>query len=521
MAPALAACICAAAALGAAAGPAPGLGADAALARWVAALEDGVDEAPRARLKRIITDMAPTFQAAPKNMYGRLTLPGVGFLLREHFARAHRWQLAGLESHGWPEEWASPTAPRPTALAAAAARLGERRAGRGLSLDDVAVLAARLEEIIDTDSDAALDAARRLAGAAAGAALPADHVRRVLAAYFFTAQHLVNETDGASISQDAVQQPDTEEAPWFDAEWSKAVDAALEADPAADGLHAPESVARLARAALERFTEMERGFCGMTQTDLAALGTRGAGLVSLARFYGHASSAGNDFEFDEAAEYLRAVGALDERSSSYAQVRIANYLMGPSNCAAHFPHFSICCPSACGALMGELERSVKAPSAAADDILRAVGRLAISATRAPQPVPEGLAQSLRDVADAHDGEVPLHGRQFAEWMHAAFPNECPHPRPSENVGALIADYWGEAYPNLTPEERAAYVAAATPEELAAPAPQPRARAAAWAHAAAHGLLLVAMASALTRALWRAMPAAAAPVKGKGAKAKVN
>jgi len=34
---------------------------------------------------------------------------------------------------------------------------------------------------------------------------------------------------------------------------------------------------------------------------------------------------------------------------------------------------------------------------------------------------------LQEVADAHDGRVPIHGRLFAQWLHHLFPHECPYP----------------------------------------------------------------------------------------------
>ena len=35
------------------------------------------------------------------------------------------------------------------------------------------------------------------------------------------------------------------------------------------------------------------------------------------------------------------------------------------------------------------------------------------------------------------GEVPLHGLLFAQWLHYAFPNECPHPRVLEISAAAM------------------------------------------------------------------------------------
>merc|ERR1719498_1383851 len=35
---------------------------------------------------------------------------------------------------------------------------------------------------------------------------------------------------------------------------------------------------------------------------------------------------------------------------------------------------------------------------------------------------------LNQVAEVHGGQVPLHGRLFAQWMHHAYPRECSYPQ---------------------------------------------------------------------------------------------
>merc|ERR1719191_536293 len=34
---------------------------------------------------------------------------------------------------------------------------------------------------------------------------------------------------------------------------------------------------------------------------------------------------------------------------------------------------------------------------------------------------------LNDIASMHDGQVPVHGRLLAQWLHFVFPHECPYP----------------------------------------------------------------------------------------------
>merc|ERR1719235_104457 len=51
-----------------------------------------------------------------------------------------------------------------------------------------------------------------------------------------------------------------------------------------------------------------------------------------------------------------------------------------------------------------------------------------------------LTKQLTEIANAHGGQVPLHGRLFAQWLHYAFPHECPFPH---RAGALKPRTQGE------------------------------------------------------------------------------
>merc|ERR1719160_800345 len=44
-----------------------------------------------------------------------------------------------------------------------------------------------------------------------------------------------------------------------------------------------------------------------------------------------------------------------------------------------------------------------------------------------------LLTKLDQIAAISNGKVPLHGRLFAQWLHYAFPNECPFPHAAGSV----------------------------------------------------------------------------------------
>jgi len=52
-----------------------------------------------------------------------------------------------------------------------------------------------------------------------------------------------------------------------------------------------------------------------------------------------------------------------------------------------------------------------------------------------------LRAQLEEVAEFHDGQIPLHGRLMAQWLHYAFPHECPYPHVSKGFNPLTSSEW--------------------------------------------------------------------------------
>merc|ERR1719310_1687163 len=51
----------------------------------------------------------------------------------------------------------------------------------------------------------------------------------------------------------------------------------------------------------------------------------------------------------------------------------------------------------------------------------------------PRNLSAPLRARLEEVAKHHNDMIPLHGRLFAQWLHYAFPQECPYPHMSGTV----------------------------------------------------------------------------------------
>merc|ERR1719183_3110636 len=95
----------------------------------------------------------------------------------------------------------------------------------------------------------------------------------------------------------------------------------------------------------------------------------------------------------------------------------------------------------CEGLLGHLERQIAAPETAPARIASLVSELPSSSVTAPRKLPTALIDRLAEIAAEHDGSVPLHGRLFAQWMHHAFPRECPYPHLSDTTNPLMPDEW--------------------------------------------------------------------------------
>merc|ERR1719188_2765242 len=77
--------------------------------------------------------------------------------------------------------------------------------------------------------------------------------------------------------------------------------------------------------------------------------------------------------------------------------------------------------------MDHIEHHFAEPTATPADIVDFVASLPSSTVPDGRAMPDILVQRLMEIAARYDGRVPLHGRLFAQWMHHAYPRECPYP----------------------------------------------------------------------------------------------
>merc|ERR1719517_330177 len=206
--------------------------------------------------------------------------------------------------------------------------------------------------------------------------------------------------------------------------------------------------------------------CKSIKAGLADMAFRDTGRVLLSDFYSEGLT--GTFLFTEHVDYLRTLGALDESDPEHPRVIIANYLASPSNCLVSTSFHSVCCFDECEGLMGHLERTIAAPTASPERIVELVSGLQSDSVDAPRNLSALLVSRLWEMADHHDGSVPLHGRLFAQWMHHAYPLECPYPHAGGTTQPLTPDEWmdesGKDDVEASVAERAAHLTANMPSQ---------------------------------------------------------
>merc|ERR1719503_54479 len=182
---------------------------------------------------------------------------------------------------------------------------------------------------------------------------------------------------------------------------------------------------------------------GKTQkNDLVQLGDRNIGRVPLSEFYKPALE-GKSWQFMESVDYLRSLGALDETDPNLPSVIVPNYVGSQSNCVVSTSYYSVCCIDECEGLTSQLEKEFASPEADPKEVLSVVAGLSSSTVTGPRDLSAPLVRRLEDIAEGHHGTVPLHGRLFAQWMHHAFPRECPFPHVAGTTNPQAASDWME------------------------------------------------------------------------------
>ena len=347
--------------------------------------------------------------------------------------------------------------------------LEDRQDRRGLGLSDAVAMMAALEHLIFDESVVLLERAYALNDLNGGDLLDEISLHEVLRSYLLIfrqgqSANLYDQNLHRSIKARYSTKSGWHEIVAYEQDVQHDYDfnSRMKTNPFSARRYSFEESFQMVINLAEGYGKWQNADCRDMKEHLMGLDARGTGRIPLDVFY--RSEAGSAFEFTESQEYLRDSGALDESLKGNPSVLIANYLAGPSNCIASNAYYSVCCLSECEHIMNDIEGHVKRPTATSQQLLSLLANMSSTTVDAPRTFSPDMTKRLSQIANQNEGTIPIHGRLFGQWLHYAFPHECPLPIAAQN--ALTPSAWLNGAAIGTTEEREQHIQTAEELDLA-------------------------------------------------------
>jgi len=380
------------------------------------------------RLALYEDEMRQMYGALPKNEFGNLGHDALRSSLHRFFVKRHGWYLHGLEPGTLVD------VPENQVVLQDKDRLPlllqetfERRTvGRGATLHDAAAMAAAVEDLIRGEVDAHLKDAYTAAEVPLDAQISYGGAYLVSKVYFMSYLLEHNWTVENHRDLDDKQQIFEAKYPLYNEAitWlNRTVE--REIGTATDKPVDSKLVATVANKVGEEYHILNDGECADLRKTLQKMESRVPGRIRLSVFYN--MSLHSHWKFNEKVETLRALGALDESNPNQPSVLISNYATAKPNCVNASNIYDICCRNTCEDLLTHLESEIGTSTSTVERITSIVAQLQSESVQAPRELPPALLRRLDEISAHHGGQVPLHGRLFAQWLHHAYPLECPYP----------------------------------------------------------------------------------------------
>jgi len=409
--------------------------------------------------------LRPLYTAVPQEEDGTLHHTVVRYVLHRFFAQ-RGWFIRGLEpgtgaqnnSSGGDslhalQEWV------PAFLQKF---LDQLVGGRGIGLRELAILAATLEDLVHKETISRLEKSFYVLNLPLSGQLEQEQISEILEIFMM----LYTTGGSAPLLPDNAKRGDFQHArdyfmqnvdDWGEVQqWMRSVQQKIYPNSATLDFTAIGSVVEKIGATFATYNQKE---CTGLKAKLLAIESQKAGRVRLVDFYkkGLSGVAG----FEDKIDYLRALGALDETDPKQPHVIVPNYIGARPNCMPVSHFYVVCCQNECEELIGKLENSIASEMAMPEQILPLVSALSSSTVAAPRTLSATLTQRLYSIAESNAGQVPLHGRLFAQWIHHAFPRECPFPHAHGSAKPQTPDEWmqesGHESSEASAEEMQAHV----------------------------------------------------------------
>lgn len=444
--------------------------AKALLSAELLALGASSDSAAHRDLEQTRDALSTMYSSLPKNAEGRLTHQAVRYALHRHFARRHGWFIRGLEPSN--DTWHTTSDPDATSedgvkewVPSYLQDILEKRLGQqGTDLDQLTVLAAALEDLVRKEAKGRLESTFAMYEYSTDRALSREETDELILTYYAA---FINwgMLQAKSREQALAETKDiiTDYPAWSQSEqWLKDLKSKYLV-ASSDGKYDFQKILRLVDKLDEEYNQLNDRDCSDLKESLGKMQGKKAGRVRLSAFYNKGSY--RHWDFNDKKEYLSALGVLDETDAMHPSIIITNYLLSRPNCLDSSHLFAICCRNECEDLMGSLESQVRGAVAEPDTLAQLVSALPSASLAANRELSADLLDRLHEIARLHGGQVPLHGRLFAQWMHHAYPLECPFPHELGAVNPLTRGEWmkesGQESEKASKEEMAEHIASDT------------------------------------------------------------
>jgi len=399
----------------------------------------------RARLSKIRATLAPMYHTLPHNNNGRLSQGVMRYAVRRYFSQEHGWIVKGFEPHAALVNTSDGTDILNEKVPAyIRSVLEEKFAHDGFGLDDVVAMVAAVERLTFDEVARSVETSFWLNDLSVMDDLSHAEMMEVLSSYVVTSmwgeRALAKEVhlDKSKISA-AYPHWDITLLFLADVAGSVEYERSSSSNPfVQDKKFSFADLIQISERVSEEFGPWSNHECHEMKNALIQRDQHGAGRVKLADFF--RSLKDDSWQFTESTEYLRQLGAIDDASSSAGpQVLIANYISGMSNCITGTPYYSICCLNECDKIYQYLEAELPASTTTPNELIKAVQSMPYSSNITAQ-----LRDRLEEVAQTNKGSVPLHGRLVAQWLHFAFPHECPYPHEKGTIAPKSIAEWRES-----------------------------------------------------------------------------
>jgi len=390
-------------------------------------------------------EMRPMFAALPKNQHGTLEPTTVRYALHRYFVNKHGWYIKGLEPLG--QAWNSTSVADVMSKKVPAyieSLFDQELHGQGLGLHQLAAFAATLTDFVHNAALSDVMALYKALKLETTTSMRKEEADLVIRSYVLQTLDgngtIESRFDVAAFEQEMVETfPD-----WDDFKaWVDDVRQTKSFERSARHLMPQEFTLETVVDDVQALNDHLGAFqdinCRSLKAALADVEYKNTGRVLLSDFYRIGLE--GKYLFIEYVDYLRKLGALDETDPNHPTVIIANYLAGPANCMITTNFHSVCCFDECEHLFAQVEREIAAPYAEPSRIAGIIAGLPSDTVDAPRNLSNVVVTRLQEIADHHGGVVPLHGRLFAQWLHHAYPLECPYPHAAGTTKPVTPDEW--------------------------------------------------------------------------------